>query len=355
MLEKSSRDILTCDTSASLAESNTSSLPPLAATSSAERTLTLPSDAAPKWTDPSWPLDWDHAGDPPRDPPPLPDLEPEPDEPDDLEELHLDPRHVPEPEPEEEEELNCKQHGEGDLAHLHLVGECATGEMAGDIGGMPSLGHSSATHPVCLGAVEVEADEPVLTTTTMLPPVLQKISSFSTSMAFLPAAVRWWGVCEIQTVEPQQQPLSTNLGRKSCDHGWSAMVHEVCWKGGECVQEAEHDGETGTYWCSVILSYLMHHCPDALLLHPDPAPCFVQKCIQLHLVIKHVFEQCQVCAQPCVTHPITKLFYCLVSCFPRILVQPQDHIICHEAVQTPTDYYFITGRLSLSTKENLLT
>ena len=31
------------------------------------------------------------------------------------------------------------------------------GEMAGDIGGMPSLGHSSATHPVCLGTVEVEA------------------------------------------------------------------------------------------------------------------------------------------------------------------------------------------------------
>ena len=67
------------------------------------------------------------------------------------------------------------------------------GEMAGDIGGMPSLGHLSATHLVCSGAVEVEADGPVLTTMAMLPPVLQKISSFSTSMAFL--QLSGGGVC----------------------------------------------------------------------------------------------------------------------------------------------------------------
>ena len=35
---------------------------------------------------------------------------------------------------------------------------------------------------------------------------------------------------------------------------------------------------------------------------PLSSPCFIQKCIQLHLVVEHVFEQCWVCAQPCVTH-----------------------------------------------------
>ena len=99
VVEMSSRDILPCDTSASLADSNTSSLPPLATASSAERTLTLPSDAAPEWTDPSCPLAWDCAGDPAQDPLSLPDLEPEPDAPDELEELCLDPQAVPEPEP----------------------------------------------------------------------------------------------------------------------------------------------------------------------------------------------------------------------------------------------------------------
>ena len=109
------------------------------------------------------PLVWDHAGDPPWDPLPLPDLEPEPDnDPDELEELCLDLRPDPEPLQEEEEELDCERHGEGDLVHVvHLVGECATGETAGDVGGMPSLGHSSASHSVCLGTVEMEADRPM--------------------------------------------------------------------------------------------------------------------------------------------------------------------------------------------------
>ena len=131
VVEMSSRDILPYDTSASLAESNTSSSPPLATTSSAERTSTLPS------------------------------------------ELHLDLRPVPEPELEEEEEMDCERYGEGDLAHLPLVGECAT-ELAGDIEGMPSSGHSSATHLVCLGTVEVEADRPMLTATAVLPPCCER-------------------------------------------------------------------------------------------------------------------------------------------------------------------------------------
>ena len=81
-MEISGRDILPCDMSASSAESKTSSSPPLA--SSAERTLTLPSDAAHEWTDHSHPLASDPAGDPSWDPLLLPELELEPDEPDEL-------------------------------------------------------------------------------------------------------------------------------------------------------------------------------------------------------------------------------------------------------------------------------
>ena len=73
------------------------------------------------------PLAWDRAGDPAQDPSPLPDLEPEPDKPDELQELCLDPQPVPEPELEEEEELDHEWRREGDLVHLHLVGEYATG------------------------------------------------------------------------------------------------------------------------------------------------------------------------------------------------------------------------------------
>ena len=74
----SSRNILPCDTSASLAESKTLSSPPLA--SSPERTLTLQTDAVCEWTDLMPALASDLAGDLSRDPLPLPDLEPEPDE-----------------------------------------------------------------------------------------------------------------------------------------------------------------------------------------------------------------------------------------------------------------------------------
>ena len=124
------------------------------------------------------PLAWDHAGDLPQDPLPLPDPAPEPDEPDELEELHLDLRSDTEPLPEEEEP-DCEQCGEGDLVHLCLVGEHAAGETGGGVGGMP------ASCLVCLGAIEVEADGPVLTAAAALPPVLWRMASFNTSLAFL--------------------------------------------------------------------------------------------------------------------------------------------------------------------------
>ena len=186
----SSRDILPFNTSASLAESNTSSSPPLATTSSAERTSTLPSDAAPKWSDPSCPLAWDHAGDPTQDPLLLPDLEPEPTWAwwaRGTLSWSLNVQPVPEPKPEEEEELDCEQQrGEGDLVCLHLVGEYTTGEMAGDVGGMPSPGHLSATHLGLFGHCRSGSWWTCAHYSgRALPPVLQKISSFSTSMAFL--------------------------------------------------------------------------------------------------------------------------------------------------------------------------
>ena len=71
----------------------------------------LLSDAAHKWTDPSCQLAWDHTGDPSWDPLPLPDPELEPDEPDKLKELRLDPQLDPEPLPEQEEP-DCKWCGE---------------------------------------------------------------------------------------------------------------------------------------------------------------------------------------------------------------------------------------------------
>ena len=187
VMEMSSRDILPCDTSASLAESKTSSLPPLA--SSAERTSTLPSYAAHEWTDPLHLLASDLAGDLSWDPLPLLDLEPEPNKPDELKQLCPDPRSDPEPLPEEEEQ-DCEQHGEGDLAHLRLVGEHAVGE---EVEGMPSQGSSSASHPVCWGAVEVEANGPVLTPVAALPLYCGGWASFNTSSAFL--RLSGGGVC----------------------------------------------------------------------------------------------------------------------------------------------------------------
>ena len=43
------------------------------------------------------------------------------------------------------------------------------------------LGSSSASCLVCMGAVEVEVDRPVLTVAAAVPPVLQRIASFKMS------------------------------------------------------------------------------------------------------------------------------------------------------------------------------
>ena len=196
--------------SASLAESKTSSLPPLA--SSPERTLTLPSDAARELTDPSCALALDLAGDPSRDPLPLPDPEPEPEpnKPDELEQLHPDLRSVTEPLPEENKP-DCEWHGGGDLVHLHLDGECAAGE---EVERRPSWGSSSASRPVSWGAVEVEADGPVLTVAAALPPVLWRMASFNTSLAFL--RLSGGRVC---VRSRPWIPSQGCQGRKPCDHG----------------------------------------------------------------------------------------------------------------------------------------
>ena len=122
----------------------------------------------------------DPAGDPSWDPLPLPDPEPKTDELDELKQLPLDPCSDAKLSPEEEPD--CEHCGEGDLAHLHLDGEHTAEE---EVEGRPSWGSASASFPVCVGAVEVEADGPVLTVAAALPPVLQRIASFKTSLAFL--------------------------------------------------------------------------------------------------------------------------------------------------------------------------
>ena len=111
--EMSSRGILPWDTSASSVEYEMSCSPSLA--SSPERTSTLPTDAAAERTDRAPALASDLAGDPLWDPLPLPDLELDPDELDELDRLPLDPR----PDAElslEEEAPDCDRCGEGDLA-----------------------------------------------------------------------------------------------------------------------------------------------------------------------------------------------------------------------------------------------
>ena len=136
----SSRDILPCETSASLAESKTSSSSPLA--SSPERTSTclhlmlLLSGQIPH-------IHWlgTMLGTQPQDPPPLPDPEPEPDKPDELEEHYLDLHDLTlSPCQKRRKNWTVSGTGEGDLAHLCLVGECTTGETVGDVGGIPSPG-----------------------------------------------------------------------------------------------------------------------------------------------------------------------------------------------------------------------
>ena len=126
--EMSSRGILPWDTSASSAEYETLCLPPLA--SSPERTSTPPTDAATEWTDRVPALALDLAGDPLWDSLPLPDLELDPDELNELERLPLDPCPDAKLSPEEEV-LDCDCCGEGDFAHLHLEGECT---MDGELG-----------------------------------------------------------------------------------------------------------------------------------------------------------------------------------------------------------------------------
>ena len=104
----------------------------------------------------------------------------QPNELNELEQLPLDLCSDAELSPEEEPDH--KQCGEGDLAHLRLDGECTAEE---EVEGRPSQGSALASFLVCVGAVEVEADRPVLTVVAAPPPVLQRIASFKMSSAFL--------------------------------------------------------------------------------------------------------------------------------------------------------------------------
>ena len=126
--EMSSRGILPWDTSASSAEYETLCSPPLA--SSPERTSAPPTDAATEWTDRVPALASDLAGDPLWDSLPLPDLELDPNELDELERLPLDPCPDAELSPEEEAP-DCDRCGEWDFAHLRLDGEHT---MDGELG-----------------------------------------------------------------------------------------------------------------------------------------------------------------------------------------------------------------------------
>ena len=123
----------------------------------------------------------DLAGDPLCDPLPLLDLELDPDELDELDQLPLDPCPDAELSPEEEAP-DCDCWGEEDLAHLHLEGEHAAG---GGLGGRPRNGSVLAFLETWTGAVEVEAGGINLTLLTGLPHVLRMMASFKTSSAFL--------------------------------------------------------------------------------------------------------------------------------------------------------------------------
>ena len=123
----------------------------------------------------------DLAGDPLWDPLPLPDLELDPDELDELDRLPLDP--CPDAELSPEEEVpDCDRWGEEDLAHLRLEGEHAAG---GGLGGRPHNGSVSAFFKTWMGAVEVEVGGITLALPTGPPHVLQMMASFKMSSAFL--------------------------------------------------------------------------------------------------------------------------------------------------------------------------
>ena len=104
----------------------------------------------------------DLAGDPLWDLLPLPDLELDPDELDELDRLPLDPRPDAKLSPEEEAP-DCDRCGEGDLVHLCLEGEHTAG---GELGGRPHNGSVSAFFETWTGAVEVEAAGITLTLLT---------------------------------------------------------------------------------------------------------------------------------------------------------------------------------------------
>ena len=141
----------------------------------------LPTDAAAERTDRAPALASDLAGDPLRDPLPLPDPELNPDELDELEQLPLDLR--PDAELPLEEVPDCDCCGEGDLARLCLEGECTAG---GELGGRHCNGSVSASCETWAGAVEVEVAGITLALLTGLPRVLRMMASFKMSLAFLP-------------------------------------------------------------------------------------------------------------------------------------------------------------------------
>ena len=68
------------------------------------------------------------------------------------------------------------------MACLRLDGKHTVEE---EVERRPSHGGASVSLPICVGAVEVEVDGPVLTVVVALPPVLRRIASFQTSSAFL--------------------------------------------------------------------------------------------------------------------------------------------------------------------------
>ena len=158
----------------------------------------------------------DLAGDPLWDSLPLPDLELNSNELDELNELDrlpLDPRPDAELSPEEEA-LDCDHCGEGDFVHLRLEGEHT---MDGELGGRSHKGSVSVSlrdlsgccgggggliYPHCSNC-------PALCTAD--DDLLQNILGLS-------VAVKRWSVRKIQAVKPQPR-LCIGLGRKPANDG----------------------------------------------------------------------------------------------------------------------------------------